>query len=730
MKNIPFARKLRQLRFFMKQLSQKNTVDIARLRHKFKHLLNKIPQGRIPSTMRKALMSSALLLGMSLSSQAQYTFTPEQINPFDISPLLLGGAPPVHSFVDIDDDGDLDILANGNYGYLTVQPDTSTSGTPSFGSNQVNPFNFSYGYSYFNVPEFVDIDNDGDFDMFVADVTYTGYANFIFYENIGSSVAANFDTPVNNPFNLANTTTLTFPRFVDIDNDGDMDLFNIDQYGPTLFYENIGTSSTPDFATPINNPYNFANTQSPEILSFYDVDNDGDFDVLSGITDYQSSQNIILFYENTGTPSNGVFTAPDTILNLPSGSGYAASITPFIRVNDLDGDGDFDIFISGDYDYGNVYYFENISNELAISFDQSSIVVDEASGSINIDVNIINPSSTATTVDISIDPSSTATAGDDFVFTLPSTVTFPANSTAPQTVSLLIVDDIDVEMPESIVLKLENSSNGTISSNNLLSINIEDNDSQSSASFIVNSTVSTEDDGEGFLYVELDIPRANATSLELEFLPAISSAELADLNFTPPLTVNIPAGSAFTSIPIPIFDDAIIEGDEQASFRLINPVGNIVSAGDTATLIIEDNEFPAGDVAFGSSSINTTEDVGNLNVSINITNATSSPASVDVILENVGDAIQGADYTFTSPTTVTFPANDNAPQTITIPIVDDTDIENDETFQLKLVNITNQGTILADSVLTVTIEDNDTLSVGVNAIEAEEALYQMEKINL
>lgn len=721
MKNIPFARKLRQLSHFMKKLSQQNAKNAKQLKHKFKSLLNTVPQGRIPSTMRKALMSSALLLGMSLSGQAQYTFAPEQVNPFDMSTLTTGGAPPALNFADIDNDGDLDLLANGGYGDLTVQLDTSTSGAPSFGASQLNPFNFSASSSFFNIPEFLDIDNDGDLDMFVSNIAYTGTADFIFYENVGTPTAADFAAPVNNPFSLNNSTGLAFPRFVDIDGDGDMDMFNIDQYGPTQFYENTGTASVASFAAPVNSTYGFANSTGPEILNFYDVDNDGDFDVISGVTDYQSSQNLIIFYENTGTANAGVFGTPDTLINLSNTS--ASSLTPFIRVNDLDGDGDFDIFLSGDYDYGDIYYFENISNELSIAFDQSSLVVDEAAGTINLDINIMNPAATATTVDVNLSVNSSATAGSDFIFTSPTTVTFPANSTAPQTISIPIIDDTDAETVETIVLELSNLSNGVLSLNNTISIEIEDNDSQSTASFVINSAVTTEGSGQGFLYVELDMPRAIPTSIDVEFLPNISSAELADLDFSPPITVTIPAGSGFVSVPLPTFDDNIIEADEEAHFRLVNPVGNIVSAGDTAVLTIEDNEFPAGDVAFGNTTISTTEDIGNLSVFVNIANASSSPASVDVILESTGDAIQGTDYTFTSPTTVTFPANDNSPQLLSIPIIDDSDVENDETFQLKLVNITNQGTILADSVLVVTIQDNDTLNTGISSVEEEAGLY-------
>jgi hypothetical protein len=55
----------------------------------------------------------------------------------------------------------------------------------------------------------------------------------------GGGGEINFDTPVINPFNLANVSVGAFPCFVDINNDGDLDAFVGEDFGDTYYFENI-----------------------------------------------------------------------------------------------------------------------------------------------------------------------------------------------------------------------------------------------------------------------------------------------------------------------------------------------------------------------------------------------------------------------------------------------------------------------------------------------------------
>ncbi len=107
----------------------------------------------------------------------------------------------------------------------------------------------------------------------------------------------------------------------------------------------------------------------------------------------------------------------------------------------------------------------------------------------------------------------------------------------------------------------------------------------------------------------------------------------------------------------------------------------------------------------GSQSVN--ENVGSVTVEVAILNPDAvNPTSVDVVL-GVSTATNGADFNYTSPTTVTFPAGSSANETIAITITDDVMQESTEDIVLELQNPTNSATLGNDSIQTISITDND-----------------------
>ena len=112
-------------------------------------------------------------------------------------------------------------------------------------------------------------------------------------------------------------------------------------------------------------------------------------------------------------------------------------------------------------------------------------------------------------------------------------------------------------------------------------------------------------------------------------------------------------------------------------------------------------------VSFSIASQSVNENGISVDIDLQIIDENTNPTSVDVIL-NTGSstATNGSDFTFTSPTTVTFPANSNAVQTISITITDDAILEADEDIVIELSNPTNSAS-LGLSAHTVTILDNE-----------------------
>lgn len=111
----------------------------------------------------------------------------------------------------------------------------------------------------------------------------------------------------------------------------------------------------------------------------------------------------------------------------------------------------------------------------AITFSGTSRSVSEGAGQVAITLNLTNPNTSAASVQVYVS-SASAGSGTDFQFANPATVTFPAASTAAQTVTLTFTDDNLPEADEYIMLRLQNPVNAQIGSANSYLILVQDND--------------------------------------------------------------------------------------------------------------------------------------------------------------------------------------------------------------------------------------------------------------
>ena len=227
---------------------------------------------------------------------------------------------------------------------------------PSFGTQVQNPFNLtSVGYEC--KPSLVDIDDDGDLDMFAGDDD--GDINF--FLNTGSATAPSFDTLQLNPFGLANqNANYVSVHLQDMDDDGDYDLWYGDDSFQMVYFENVGDSISPAFGTPVVNPFGLTSVygQYEAKITTGDMDNDGDFDMLVG-----ANYGNLYYYQNTGTVSAPAFAAPQT---NPFGLTNAAMYYAAPSISDIDNDGDFDVAVNNNY--GTLLFFENTGTILAPAF--------------------------------------------------------------------------------------------------------------------------------------------------------------------------------------------------------------------------------------------------------------------------------------------------------------------------------------------------------------------------
>jgi len=205
-------------------------------------------------------------------------------------------------------------------------------------------------------PYFVDIDADGDYDLFCGTSAIPGPPALALYLNQG--------TPRNPNFQIYSSQFLTNPDFfvvilpvlADIDADGDYDLFLFDDMDRFYFYQNNGTPQWPNFVLITNQWQGIHQFPYPDDswygFTFADLDEDQDLDLLI----CSPEQDNVYFYRNTGTPQS-----PNMVLETETflGGSFPSIYTPYLV--DIDADDDYDLFVG--HINGGMLFFRNVTGE-------------------------------------------------------------------------------------------------------------------------------------------------------------------------------------------------------------------------------------------------------------------------------------------------------------------------------------------------------------------------------
>lgn len=232
-------------------------------------------------------------------------------------------------------------------------------------------------------PILVDVNGDSLLDLLVGNSGYykrasTYPSGLAYFENTGiytdSTVFPVFTLRDTNYLGLFNDSLgAVAPTLADMDADGDLDLIIGDRAGKIHFYQNIATNPH-DSAIYVKTPSwdTVVDVGSWAAPFFYDVDKDGDLDLISG-----ERYGSLYFYLNQGDSANPVFSSGFRMPNWGGvvhqdllGDGFSH---PFIVELDTNGNiandtigGTTHLFV-GNID-GDVYVYSNIDGNIFGNF--------------------------------------------------------------------------------------------------------------------------------------------------------------------------------------------------------------------------------------------------------------------------------------------------------------------------------------------------------------------------
>ena len=273
---------------------------------------------------------------------------------------------PDPRFIDWNEDGTLDCFVNDRDGYLqyweglpAVVPDSGIM-IPQFELITKSFQNINVGTWY----AFHDFDDDGDEDL-LSHTFETDNVSYWSNENGEFGLVSNELLDINNEPVYGGQ--IVIPALADIDEDGNMDYFIGDISGRLAYYKGYGLSEgLPQFELITSSFEDIQIVWTPDrhganAIEFFDLDNDNDLDLIWGDF-YQPG----LFYlENYGTSTNPDFEESLKVTDFPQGTDFESTGHNIARVADFDNDGDGDLVVgvlSGAYgtEYlDNLYYFQN-----------------------------------------------------------------------------------------------------------------------------------------------------------------------------------------------------------------------------------------------------------------------------------------------------------------------------------------------------------------------------------
>jgi imidazole glycerol phosphate synthase subunit HisF len=361
----------------------------------------------------------------------------------------------------------------------------------------------------------------------------------------------------------------------------------------------------------------------------------------------------------------------------------------------------------------------------SVQFTLANSSVGEAAGPATIQVELVgNTTAQTVTVPYTVTGGSATGGGTDYTLNA-GTLTFAPGETS-QTISVSLVDDNIAELDETVVISLQAPTNATPGTPAAHTLTITDNDAPPAVQFTLANSSVGEAAGPATIQVEL-VGNTTAQTVTVPYTVTGGSATGGGVDYTLSAgTLTFAPGVITQTFSVTIVNDNIDEPDETVVISLQAPTNATPGTPAVHTLTITDNDAsPAVQFTQANSSVGEAAGPATIQVEL-VGNTTAQTVTVNYAVTAGTATGGGTDYTL-SPGTLTF-APGVITQTLSVPIVNDTRDEADETVEISL-NTPVNTTLGTPVVHTLTIIDDDlppTLSISdVTVTEGDTADFRV-----